>query len=73
MPDQEKGNVEYLLQAEAGELGLSPGEAINIVRSWLADDGLLLANCARSAKLVGRPDAAFAAARLVWQNARREP
>jgi 1,2-diacylglycerol 3-beta-galactosyltransferase len=73
MPDQEKGNVEYLLQAEAGELGLSPGEAINVVRSWLADDGLLLASRARSAKLMGRPDAAFEAARFVWQNARREP
>jgi UDP-N-acetylglucosamine:LPS N-acetylglucosamine transferase len=72
MPDQEKGNVEYLLRAEAGELGLTPGEAMNILRSWLAGDAELLAARALNASKLGRPDAAFAAARLIWQNARKD-
>jgi 1,2-diacylglycerol 3-beta-galactosyltransferase len=69
MPDQEKGNVEYLLQAQAGELGLGSGEAVSIIHRWLDGDAGLLASRTRSAQAVGRPDAAYTAARLVWQNA----
>jgi 1,2-diacylglycerol 3-beta-galactosyltransferase len=68
MPDQEKGNVDYLLRSGAGELGLNPGEAVNIARRWLEGDGLLLASRAHNAQQVGHPEAAYTAARLVWQN-----
>jgi UDP-N-acetylglucosamine:LPS N-acetylglucosamine transferase len=72
MPDQEKGNVDYLLQAEAGELGLGPGEAVSIIRRWLDSDACLLASRARNARMVGRPEAAYMAARLIWENARQD-
>jgi len=67
MPDQEKGNVQYVLQAEAGELGLSPGEAVNVLRAWLADDSKLLARRAHKARMIGRPQAAFTAAGYAWR------
>ena len=63
MPDQEKGNVEYLLQAEAGELGMNPGEAVKIIRRWLDGDSKLLARRAHSAQSIGHPHAAYTAAR----------
>ena len=72
MPDQEKGNVEYLLQAQAGELGLGPGEAVSIIRRWLDGGAELLAIRARNAQAAGHPDAAYSAARLVWQHAQSE-
>jgi 1,2-diacylglycerol 3-beta-galactosyltransferase len=73
MPDQEKGNVQYVLQAEAGELGLSPGEAVNILRSWLAEDNKLLARRAHNARMIGRPQAAYTAAGYAWRCAGNEP
>ena len=67
MPDQEKGNVQYVLQAEAGEMGLSPGEAVNVLRAWLADDSKLLARRAHKARMIGRPQAAYTAAGYAWR------
>lgn len=66
MPDQEKGNVQFVLQSGAGELGLSPGEAVDAVRSWLADNGSLLARRATNARAIGRPQAAYTVARHTW-------
>jgi 1,2-diacylglycerol 3-beta-galactosyltransferase len=70
MPDQEKGNVEYLLQAQAGELGLGPGEAVSIIHRWLDGGAEVLASRARNAQAIGHPEAAYTAARLIGQNAR---
>jgi 1,2-diacylglycerol 3-beta-galactosyltransferase len=72
MPDQEKGNVEFLLQVQAGELGLDPGEVVRIIHRWLDGGAELLASRASHAKATGHPEAAYSAARLLWQNARRD-
>jgi 1,2-diacylglycerol 3-beta-galactosyltransferase len=73
MPDQEKGNVQYVLQAEAGELGLTSGEAVGVVRSWLDDGGRQLSWRAGNARAVGRPQAAYTVAGYAWRCAADTP
>jgi 1,2-diacylglycerol 3-beta-galactosyltransferase len=65
LPAQEKGNVGIVLQSGAGELALTPGDALEALYHWLADDGALLAQRAANARAVGRPRAAFEIAEFV--------
>jgi 1,2-diacylglycerol 3-beta-galactosyltransferase len=65
LPAQEKGNVDIVLQSGAGELALSPGDALEVLYHWLAEDGALLAQRAANARAVGRPRAAFDIAEFV--------
>jgi 1,2-diacylglycerol 3-beta-galactosyltransferase len=59
LPAQEKGNVDIVLQSGAGELALTPGDALEVLYHWLADDGALLTQRAANARAVGRPRAAL--------------
>ncbi len=59
LPAQEKGNVDIVLQSGAGELALTPGDALEVLYHWLADGGALLTQRAANARSVGRPRAAF--------------
>jgi 1,2-diacylglycerol 3-beta-galactosyltransferase len=59
LPAQEKGNVDIVLQSGAGELALSPGDALEVLYHWLADGGALLTQRAANARAVGRPRAAL--------------
>ena len=66
LPAQEKGNVDIVLQSGAGELALTPGDALEVLYHWLADGGALLAQRARNAHSAGRPRAAYDVAARVW-------
>ena len=59
LPAQEKGNVDIVLQSGAGELALTPGDALEVLHCWLADGGALLAQRAANARAAGRPRAVF--------------
>jgi 1,2-diacylglycerol 3-beta-galactosyltransferase len=65
LPAQEKGNVDIVLQSGAGELALTPSEALEVLYHWLADGGSLLAERAANARTAGRPRAAFEIAEFV--------
>ena len=65
LPAQEKGNVDIVLGSGAGELALTPSDALEVLYHWLADDGALLAQHAAIARAVGRPRAAFEIAERV--------
>lgn len=73
LPDQEMGNAATVVQSGVGELALEPGEAANTLRRWLAEGGRGLAERARRARAIGRPEAAYAVADRVWQAAQGRP
>jgi 1,2-diacylglycerol 3-beta-galactosyltransferase len=68
LPAQEKGNVDIVVQSGAGELALTPGDALEALYHWLAEDGALLKQRAANARAVGRPRAAFDVADFVMSN-----
>jgi 1,2-diacylglycerol 3-beta-galactosyltransferase len=70
LPAQEKGNVDIVVQSGAGELALTPGDALEALYHWLADGGALLAQRAANARAVGRPRAALDVAEFVMAQQR---
>jgi len=66
---QETGNVEYIIQAGAGELAANPVDALEILYHWLDGDQALLKKRAAAAQRLGKPRAAFAIAEQAFQAA----
>ena len=73
LPGQEAGNAEHVVANGAGKLAKDPLAVLEIVRHWLANDGQLLAEKARSARQIGRPQAAYDVASLALAAARSGP
>jgi 1,2-diacylglycerol 3-beta-galactosyltransferase len=73
LPAQEKGNVDIVLQSGAGELALTPSDALEVLYHWLADGGALLAQRASNARATGRPRAAFDIAEHVMAQRQGSP
>jgi 1,2-diacylglycerol 3-beta-galactosyltransferase len=73
LPGQETGNAEFVLAGEAGEMGKSALEVLEILCHWLENDGALLSRFAENARLLGRPWAAFDVAELAMEYALRGP
>lgn len=69
IPGQETGNARFVVEGGAGDLTLEPLEFLEVIAHWLADDGRLFRERAANARSLGRPEAAFAAADLIWQAA----
>jgi 1,2-diacylglycerol 3-beta-galactosyltransferase len=67
IPGQEMGNAKYVIEHGAGEKASDALAALEIIHHWLADDGALLSDRARSARRLGRPQAAFEIAECVWE------
>jgi 1,2-diacylglycerol 3-beta-galactosyltransferase len=68
LPAQEKGNVDIVLQSGAGELALTPADALEVLYHWLADGNALLTQRATNARAVGRPHAALDIAERVMNS-----
>ncbi len=64
---QETGNAEYVIAENAGVLAKDPIEALEAMCHWLEDDRRLYHRMAQNARRLGRPEAAFDAARLIWE------
>lgn len=73
IPGQETGNADYVVQNGAGELVLSPIEVLEATAHWLRSDGSLLQQRARHACQLGRSQAAYDVAEMVWQAALNRP
>lgn len=67
LPGQETGNVEYVVENQAGEYCTTPEKIRETVSSWLADDETALKVIADNACRIGKPDAAFTIANQAWQ------
>ncbi len=71
LPGQETGNAEHVVDNGAGERAIDPVGVLEILYHWLDGDGQALAEKARNAQHLGRPQAAYDIADLVWEAATR--
>ncbi len=69
IPGQETGNARYVVEEGAGDVTLEPLPFLETITHWLADDRRLFRERAAAAARLGKPEAAFAAADLIWQAA----
>ena len=69
IPGQETGNAHYVTSEGAGDLTLEPLELLETLANWLAGGGELFRQRAANALRLGRPEAAYTAAELIWQAA----
>jgi len=71
IPGQETGNADYVVQNGAGDLARTTMEVLMTTSHWLMDDGRLLCQRSENARRLGRPNAAYEVADLVWTAAQR--
>ena len=65
IPGQERGNVDYVLENEAGAYAEEPAEIASLVKNWLQPDNDLLGQMKRNAARLARPQASLEIARLL--------
>lgn len=66
LPGQETGNVEYIIDNQAGVLAPSPVEVQETAMSWLEDDQAQLNTMKSNARKLGKPQAAYDIAKSLW-------
>jgi len=71
IPGQETGNVEYVVENNAGIYAPSPTEASEAVAKWLGEGPEGLKRHSDSARLLGRPNAVWEIADEVWEQAQK--
>lgn len=69
IPGQETGNAEYVKNAQAGFVINSPIELLEALQHLLENKGALLQQVAANARRVGKPEAAFQVAEILWKAA----
>lgn len=69
---QETGNAQYIVEGQAGDMTEEPLQLLEVLCHWLLDDGLLYRQRVANAQRLGRADAAYQAADLIWELAQRE-
>ncbi|MCA9970805.1 MAG: glycosyltransferase [Anaerolineales bacterium] len=67
IPGQEAGNVQYVLENDAGAYAEDPADIAALVRSWLAPGSDRLPHLAQQAARLARPHAALDLARFLTQ------
>ncbi len=66
IPGQETGNAQYMADEGAGDVTLTPPELLEAMAHWMTNDRALFTDRAANAKRLGRPEAAYDAADLIW-------
>ncbi len=66
IPGQETGNAQLLVEEGAADMTLQPLELLKGMAHWFADDGRLYRQRKANAQRLGRPQAAYDAADLIW-------
>jgi len=66
IPGQEIGNVDYVIQNNAGVYAPKPKAVADTLQEWLANDGESLQNRAQNIKHIAYPDAVWQIADQVW-------
>lgn len=72
IPGQETGNAELITLEGAGDLTLEPMELLWAMAHWQADGQRVFKERQANARRLGKPEAAFAAADLIWELAGQE-
>jgi len=73
IPGQETGNAEFIVENGAGDVVKDPLQALELTAHWLMEDGKLLKERSRNAFLLGKPEAAYSVAKLLWKAAQAGP
>ena len=73
IPGQETGNAKFVVENGAGDLVKDPLQTLEVTAHWLIEDSRLLKERSRNAFLLGKPDAAFTVAKLLWKAAQAGP
>ncbi len=71
IPGQETGNVEFVVEHDAGVYAPSPTEAAEAVAKWLGEGPEGLKRHSENARKLGRPNAVWEIADEVWENAQK--
>lgn len=71
IPGQETGNMEYVVQNGAGVWAKTPMKILEALSHYTGNDRALLKKAAANAKHLGRPQAAFDAAEIIWNAAQQ--
>ncbi len=71
LPGQEVGNAEYVVKHGAGDVVTGPREVYRVLANWMRNDHKLLKERARHAQAIGKPYAAYDAARLTIEAAQK--
>jgi 1,2-diacylglycerol 3-beta-galactosyltransferase len=66
LPGQERGNVDYVRDHGAGAFCKTPGEALNTLSQWLANDRVELGEIAQNAESIGQAQAALKVVKAAW-------
>ena len=66
LPGQESGNVDYVVEGSAGDVVRDPLEALEIICRWLIKERKLYIVRRQNARRLGRPQASYDVARLIW-------
>ena len=72
IPGQETGNADFVVQNGAGDMALSTQEVLETTAHWMLDYRRLLKLRAENVRRLGKPNAAYAAADMLWSLA-QEP
>ena len=67
IPGQETGNAQLVVHEGAGDRTLEPLQLLEGMAHWQADNGRLYQERAANARRLGRPQAAYDAADLIWE------
>lgn len=67
IPGQETGNADFVVDHHAGAVAKEPMQVLEILSHWLMNDQKELRQIARNAARVGKPQAAYKAAGIVWK------
>lgn len=65
IPGQERGNVDYVLENEAGAYAEDPAEIAQLIDNWLRPDNALLSQMKQNAARLARPQASLEIAQLL--------
>lgn len=73
IPGQEDGNVQLVVQNDAGAFAPGPQKVAAVVAQWLAEGPDALAERAERSRRMARPDAVWEIAEEVWRAAHQPP
>jgi 1,2-diacylglycerol 3-beta-galactosyltransferase len=73
IPGQETGNADFVVDHNAGAVASDPTQVLEILTHWLMNDKKVLNQVSRNAARVGKPQAAYKAADIVWKLLGRKP
>jgi 1,2-diacylglycerol 3-beta-galactosyltransferase len=73
IPGQEEGNVDFVVDHQAGVFAPSAEQVADAVQTWLRNDGALMRQKAANARAIAYPNAIWEIADRIWEHAQQPP